>query len=445
MKRYLITTLPSNDLGLLTRSLPIARELQSRGHQVAFCSPAKSPAKLILDAGFDNIYPGQFPYYFFTGDINRKSIKLLINSGYLKRDVGIIFSFMKFLSQPTTAEIWNIDHFMYLVGMWNPTFVLSIIESLVEIIKAYKPDVVIDFWNPFACIAARICQIPLITVIQADMHPQSKGFIWWRQAPGELPSPVPAVNKILEKYELAPICKISDLLVGDLTLVVGIPETDPLPHTANVTYIGPILWQKKDEKIPDWINKLNHEQPVIWLYPGNLQYVRGAHTSADSEVVLEACIEALCNKDVQIVLTMGYQTLLRKFLPLPKNFRHESYVPGLLMAEKSDLLIHHGGYGSCQTGFYTGKPALIIPTFSERESNARRVAAAGAGDYILPESDITGKKKVVSADEVSKKVFEILSDPSFGENAKNISEKIRSYGGASFAANLIELFNRNFE
>jgi len=48
------------------------------------------------------------------------------------------------------------------------------------------------------------------------------------------------------------------------------------------------------------------------------------------------------------------------------------------MAERSDLLIHHGGYGSCQTGLVTGTPAVIIPTYAERESNARRIAALGA-------------------------------------------------------------------
>jgi MGT family glycosyltransferase len=223
-----------------------------------------------------------------------------------------------------------------------------------------------------------------------------------------------------------------------MTLVLGMPETDPLPETANVTYIGPILWQKEEEKLPDWINGLGRERPVIWLYPGNLQYVRGSSTFGDSAVVLQACIEALGKEDMQIVLTTGHHSLPRKFTHLPSNFRHEPYLPGLAMAQRSDLLIHHGGYSSCQTGLYTGRPALIIPTYSERESNARRIAAQGAGDFVLPTSDVTGSKKQVSAEEVRNKVFRILSTPSFAENAKRISERMKSYGGASEAARLIE-------
>ena len=59
-KKFLFTTLCSNDLGLLTRSLPIARELRDRGHEVRFCNPAVAPRKLIAAAGFENI-PSKWP------------------------------------------------------------------------------------------------------------------------------------------------------------------------------------------------------------------------------------------------------------------------------------------------------------------------------------------------------------------------------------------------
>lgn len=441
MGKYLFTTLPSNDLGLLTRSLPIARELRNRGHQITFCSPAKAPKKLVSDAGFDNLLPSQPPYYIISAEINSESILRILRSDHLIRDIGILFSFLRRMRESSTAEIWNVDHFMYLFGMWNKEFVRANVEALLKIIREYNPDVVVDFWNPFACIAAKVSGKPLISIIQADMHPESQGFIWWKDMPSEsIPSCIPATNAILSEYQLRPIGKMGELLVGDMTLVLGLPETDPLPETANVTYIGPILWQQSDEKLPDWVDSLSNEQPVIWLYPGNLQYVRGSTTFADSVVVLQACIEALKNESVQVVFTTGHHSLPRRFLPLPPNFHHETYVPGLAMAERSELLIHHGGYGSCQTGLYTGKPALVIPIYSERESNARRIAEQGAGDYVLPKSDVTGRKKQVSAEEVHTKVFNILKDSSFAENAKRIRERMKTYGGASEAASLIEGF-----
>ena len=82
-------------------------------------------------------------------------------------------------------------------------------------------------------------------------------------------------------------------------------------------------------------------------------------------------------------------------------------------------------------------PALIIPTYSERESNARRVAAAGAGDFVLPKTDASGLRRVDAA-EVREKANRILSDSSYKENAKRISEKLRAYDGVRYAARLIE-------
>jgi UDP:flavonoid glycosyltransferase YjiC (YdhE family) len=328
---------------------------------------------------------------------------------------------------------------MYLFGMWNEDFVRVNVDALAKLIGAYDPDAIVDFLNPFACIAATVTKKALVTVIQSDMHPQSKGLIWWKKPPQNLPpSPVPATNRVLAKYGLPRVDKTGELFIGDMTLVLGLPETDPLPETAGVSYIGPMLWQKQQEQLPDWINAFDKQRPLIWLYPGNLQYVKGSRTFGDSSIVLEACIEALGNQALQVVLTTGHHSLPSRFVPLPSNFFHEPYVPGLSMAERSDLLIHHGGYGSCQTGLYTGTPALIIPTYSERESNARRIAAQGAGDFVVPKSDITGKQKWIMAEDVRDKVFKLLSDDSFMIQAKRLSARMKSYGGARKAARLIE-------
>jgi len=120
------------------------------------------------------------------------------------------------------------------------------------------------------------------------------------------------------------------------------------------------------------------------------------------------------------------------------------FVPGLAMAERSDLLIHHGGYGSCQTGLFTGTPALIIPTYSERESNARRVAALGAGDFIVPERNRRRRDRNLLVHNVRTKVRQILSEPAFRNNANEVSNKMRTYGGASYAALLIEEFSERY-
>lgn len=221
-------------------------------------------------------------------------------------------------------------------------------------------------------------------------------------------------------------------------MVLGIPETDPLPEDANVNYIGPILWQKPESKLPDWIRNLRDDTPVVWLYTGNPSYGPIAPW-ADSAVVLDICIKALADENMQVVLTTGHHALPKELSALPANFRYEPFVPGLAMAQKSDLLMHHGGYGSCQTGLYTGTPSVIIPTYSERESNARRIAAVGAGDFVVPPRHGSDKRQIQAVtEEVRGKVRQVVSELSFAASAMRIADKMRGYGGANYAADLIQ-------
>ena len=55
MAKFLFTMLLANDLGLPTRLVPIARALADRGHEVAVFNPAPAPAKLIAEAGLQNL------------------------------------------------------------------------------------------------------------------------------------------------------------------------------------------------------------------------------------------------------------------------------------------------------------------------------------------------------------------------------------------------------
>jgi UDP:flavonoid glycosyltransferase YjiC (YdhE family) len=108
------------------------------------------------------------------------------------------------------------------------------------------------------------------------------------------------------------------------------------------------------------------------------------------------------------------------------------------MAERCDVLVHHGGYGSCQTGLFAGRPAVIVPTYSERESNARRLEAIGAAKVVPVVT--RGGKKHVDARGLSAAVAGVLHDPSFAVHARRAGERLRALGGAERAAELIADF-----
>ncbi len=443
MAKFLFTTLPSNDLGLLTRSLPIARGLRDRGHEIAFCSPGRAPRKLLSAAGFENVLPPHPIYQLRTKYLSPRGIMRLARDRPWKdagtgpvRFVSQLLSAIPLRFAPRTPEVWNMDHAAAMTGMLNSGFVRANCQAFMSLIQDHDPAVIVDFWNPFAGMAARVLDKTLATVIQADGHPAAKGFIWWKEPPEGLPTVVPTINKVLAEQGVAPLSKLDDLNLGTLTLILGAPETDPLPPGSEGQYIGPILWEDSEATLPSWIEDLESSRPLVWAYSGNPRYAKKS-TVVDSEVILGACIEVLGGEDVQVILTTGHHPIPKRYLPLPKNFRFERFLPGLSLAARCDLMVHHGGYGSCQTGLFTGTPAVIIPTFSERESNARRVASVGAGEFILPESNAEGQKTIDAAT-LRNTVRKVLEKPGYRENAEKHGEILRSYGGIDRAVVLIE-------
>ena len=400
--------LPANDLGLPTRMVPIARALADRGHKVAVFNPAPAPGKLIAEAGLTSL---PMPARGMPAPV---------------------FDLME------VSEAWDVEH---LFGGVHKTegYVRDAVAVYVDLMRDYAPDVVVDSFEPIACLAARILKVPLVTVLQGNFHPASSGFLWWESVrPAGLPSAAAFFNRVASEYGVAGVERCCDWMAGDLSLIVGTPETDPVAASAEVTYIGPMVFQRGDAILPAWVEELSGKQPLVWVYSGNPRYAP-AGTPGDSIVVIRAAIEALSNAPVQVVLTTGYQDLPEEFGAMPANFHHAAYVPGLLMAKRCDLMVHHGGHSSVMTSLMSGTPTVIIPTITERESNARRLAALGAGEVVMPATGPDGEKRVDVA-EFGGKVSRVLNEPSYGQSARRVAESMRQFGGAEAAAKRIEEF-----
>jgi UDP:flavonoid glycosyltransferase YjiC (YdhE family) len=408
MAKFLFTMMPANDLGLPTRLVPIARALADRGHDVAVFNPAPAPAKLIEDAGLKNLPMPSRPLPEFSMDLAQ------------------------------VGAAWDVEEMF--AAVYNDEVYAKAATALhVDVLRDFAPDVVVDSFGLLTCLAARILKVPLVSVLQGNFHPASDGFLWWKgERPPGLPSAAAIINKAAAEYGLAPVARSVDLLAGDLSLIVGTPETDPLPADAGVVYIGPIVWQRGNATLPDWVVALSGDKPVIWVYSGNPRYGNTA-TPIDSIVVIRAAIAALGDAPVQVVLTTGYQDVPAEIGTLPSNFRHAAYLPGPAMAENSDLMVHHGGHSSVMTGLSAGTPAVIIPTITERESNARRVAALGAAEIVLPIESADGEKRIDVA-KFGAKVHRVLNDPGYRKSARRVAESTRKFGGAREAADRIEQF-----
>lgn len=409
MAKFLFTMWAANDLGLPSRLVPIARALADRGHEVAAFNPSPAPASLIAEAGLKNLPMPAHPVPAPAVDLSEVHLA------------------------------WDAEQLLAPFYL-DEAYVQSVTAMYIDLLRGYGPDVVVDSFDLIACLAARILKVPLVTVLQATFHPESDGFLWWKAGrPQNIPSAAHVVNKVAAQHGLPPLPRCLDRMTGDLSLIVGTPETDPLPAGAGVTYIGPMVWQRQDAVLPGWVESFGRERPLIWVYSGNPRYGGNVATPGDSIVVIRAAVEALAGAPVQVILTTGFQDIPAEIGSLPPNFRHAAYLPGLAMSQRSDLMVHHGGHGSTMTGLLAGTPAVIIPTISEREGNARRATALGAGEIVLPTESADGEKHVDVAD-FRAKIDRVLRNPAYRASAQRVSASMRRHGGPPAAADLIEKF-----
>ena len=121
----------------------------------------------------------------------------------------------------------------------------------------------------------------------------------------------------------------ADLMAGDLSLIVGTPETC-LYECRGLLGIRPMVFQRSDAALPAWINEVDEGKPLVLGY----RILRHAPvaTPIDSIVVIRAAIETFANEAVNVVLTTGYQELPAEFGELPSNFRHAEYCTWPVMA-----------------------------------------------------------------------------------------------------------------
>jgi UDP:flavonoid glycosyltransferase YjiC (YdhE family) len=438
MATFLLTTLPTDDLGLVVRALPIARELQRLGHRAVLSSPAPAPRRVIADAGFENALPDHPLYALLSHGQSPRAVLGTLRSGAWRARgllpiLAAILQALPLRRAPRTDEIWSMDHAGATMGLQDVGFVRAGVRAHLDLLEAVRPDAVVDLWNPFAAIAARAAGVPLVSVIQADAHPRASGFLWWRRPDAPPPTCAPTVSRVLRELGLPPIDRLEALSVGDRTLVVGAPEVEPLPEDAGVTYVGALLWERDGATLPPELEALGRGRPLVWVYSGNPHYQHSGGT-LDSAVVLEAAVTALRDEPVDVVLSTGHHALPPSLGPLPPRFRHVPFVPGLQMAARCDLLLHHGGYGSCQAGLLAGKPAVVLPTYTERESNARRLAAAGAAEVVPVARSGRGKRVDIGA--VRAAVRRVLAEPRYAERARAIGASLLALGGAETAARI---------
>ena len=168
-------------------------------------------------------------------------------------------------------------------------------------------------------------------------------------------------------------------------------------------------------------DKLNG-QPLIYASMGTLQN--------QLNDVFVAIATACVDLDAQLVISLGGASL--ESLPeLPGNPIVVSYAPQLALLERASVAITHAGMNTALECLTYGVPMVAIPITNDQPGVAARVAWTGAGE-IVPLNKLTAARL-----ETALKL--VLTKESYRQNALRLKQSISQSGGASRAADIIEL------
>jgi MGT family glycosyltransferase len=199
-----------------------------------------------------------------------------------------------------------------------------------------------------------------------------------------------------------------------------------------VSFVGPYSWDEpRGYRRPAWLNDLGADRPCVYATIGTLSN----RMEMDFYLTL---MEALGGEPYTVAVSIGAyrdDLVLNKLPPAPGNFRIESFLPNSVVVPRASALVHHGGAGTTMHGFVHGVPAVAVPLNHEHHDFAQRIVERGCGVRI-------DKKKLTPA-RLREAVRSVMNDPSFAASAARVKAELAHYDAARTAASdLLELAGR---
>jgi zeaxanthin glucosyltransferase len=161
-------------------------------------------------------------------------------------------------------------------------------------------------------------------------------------------------------------------------------------------------------------------QPLIYASMGTLQN----RLSGVFENIAEACV----GLDAQLVIALGGNP---PSLPnLPGSPLVVGYAPQLELLQKATLTITHAGMNTALESLSNGVPMVAIPVANDQPGVAARIIWTGTGEVItLPKlSNLT----------LQAAIEKVLTEDAYKQNAVRLQAAIRSAGGVSRAADIVD-------
>lgn len=301
------------------------------------------------------------------------------------------------------------------------------IKDILDQIKDEKFDYIIyTSVFLFGNAIAQILRIPCVSSFAIFATPKELMSKYKESIDAKLIENHPVMNtykkvsrKLKESYNVEMPHNIFELFFnkGDINIAytskyfVAHPEY----YDDSFKFIGPPIYDRK-ENLDFPFEKLEGNR-VVYISLGTV------FNNADSNLY-DIFFKTFTDTD-NIVVMAAYNLDLSKF-DVPNNFIVRNYVPQSEVLKYTDVAITHAGMNSTSDLLYNNIPFVAIPIGADQPYMAKRAEELGA--------TISLDKDNLTPEILRNSVEMVLTDPSYLENIKKISNSFKEAGGYKMAA-----------
>lgn len=374
--RVLFTLIPG--AGHLSAVAPLARALQSNGHEVRLATAA-SYGGAVRAAGLTPVGTGAD----WAGAPPKKGF----------------------------AELSSIEQLRWLIGFTAGPQV----ASLVELAEAWTPDLIVrDNLDFGAWVAGEELGLPVVAFGVTDT----------------MPAPV---TQLLLGDILAGLRADRGLEPDpDLASLGGVAYLDRTPPAMANPYLpeDPRRWAirpevyagRSDVSPPDWLDGLG-DRPLVYVTLG---------TVVNSLLpVFRTVAEALAGKEVDVVMTTGDPAGVEALKPLPTNVRAAAYIPQDAVLSRASAVVCHAGRGTVYGALGARVPLCLLPLGTDQPLVAAACAQAGVGVVCATTTTQIGPMIApltvpadLTPDTVAAAVERALTDPALRRRTDEVADQI---------------------
>lgn len=190
-------------------------------------------------------------------------------------------------------------------------------------------------------------------------------------------------------------------------------------------YVEPCVDTARNEKEFPW-ERLD-ARPLIYCSLGTLAVSRYIDLSRR---FFQALLQVMAERqDLQAVVTIGNHLKPEEFVQ-PPNVILTAESPQVALLKRATLMVGHAGSGCLRESIYHGVPMLLLPIFFDQPGNAARAVY----HHVALRADF----RTVSAQELRSAIDKLLTDASYSEAAKRMSQTFVQMQEQMPSASIIE-------